>query len=72
MYREQKDSIFVGGIRNNYNHQCSFNPLLITVGQPRKKWGKELVIGESSRPDNVLTLLASANSTNFQDVFTFD
>ena len=49
----------------------TMNTHLIIVRQPRKKWGKELVIGQSSRPDNVLSLLACANSINFQDVFTF-
>ena len=48
----------------------TMNIHLIIVRQPRKKW-KELVIGQSSRPDNVLSLLACANSINFQDVFTF-
>jgi hypothetical protein len=41
------------------------------VGQPRKKGGKELVIGQSSRQDNVLTLLACTNSIDLQDVLTF-
>ena len=49
----------------------TMNIHLIIVRQPRKKWGKELVIGQSSRPDNVLSLLACANSINFQDVFAF-
>jgi hypothetical protein len=47
----------------------AFNSHMIIVCQPRKKWGEELVIGQSSRPDNVLSLLACANSINFQDVF---
>jgi hypothetical protein len=33
--------------------------------------GEELVIGQSSRLDIVLNLLACANSIDFQDVFTF-
>jgi hypothetical protein len=45
---------------------------LIIVRQPRKKWGKGLVSGQSRRQDNVLSLLACANSINFQDVFAFD
>jgi hypothetical protein len=31
----------------------TMNTHLIIVRQPRKKWGEELVIGQSSRPDSV-------------------